>query len=135
MKTYTELISYPTYAQRLEYLKLENTAFAETFGTERYLNQVFYRSPEWKRVRDYCIVRDNGCDLAIDGIQIYGKILVHHINPITIEDIDSVSSKLFDPENLITVSHETHNQIHYGYTKKEGPGILERVPNDTIPWK
>lgn len=135
MKTYTEMMSYPSFDQRLNYLKLEGDIFGETFGTERYLNQRFYKSPEWKRVRDYCIVRDNGCDLAVEGVPIFGKILVHHINPISLSDIEESSDLLFDPENLVTISHETHNLIHYGFGKKEKGVYIERHPNDTIPWK
>lgn len=115
MLTYSELITLPTFKQRFEYLKLNGKVAEETFGIERYLNQVFYRSPEWRSLRHKIVVRDNGCDLGVDGYEIYDRfILIHHLNPITAYDIQNRSDKLMDPENLICTSRKTHNAIHYG---------------------
>lgn len=133
-KCYSELMCLYSYEKRLEYLMLNGIAGRETFGLERYLNQRLYTSLEWKRVRRNIIVRDNCCDLGIAGLDILYRPLVHHINPITIEDIQNRTFKVFDPENLICVSQFTHEQIHYG---KKGTYIYvtERTPFDTCPWK
>lgn len=136
MKSYRKLRLLDTFEERFEYLKLQGNIGVETFGHDRYLNQLFYRSPQWKRLRNEVIVRDNGCDLGMDGYEIHDKILIHHINPITEEDILLDTPKLYDLNNLICVSHSTHNAIHYGdpalLPKKLPP---ERKPNDTCPWK
>ena len=135
IKTYSELITLPTFEERFNYLKLSGNVGKETFGFDRYLNQKFYKSPEWLSVRDYVIVRDNGCDLGIAGREIYGRILVHHINPITKEDILSNSKFLFDPEYLISTMDSTHNAIHYGDDNLLLTDPIERRRNDTCPWR
>ena len=134
-KSYLEMIQLPTFEERYEYLKLGGLVGEETFGYDRYLNQVLYRSSEWKRFRRDIILRDNGCDLACDGYDIIGKILIHHINPITIDDIMNRSSCLFDPNNVISTSLNTHNAIHYGDAELLMTGPIERTKNDTCPWK
>lgn len=136
IKTYSELISIPTYEERFDYLKLEGVVGKDTFGYDRYLNQAFYNSPEWKRFRRDMIIRDNGCDLACEGYEIRGKIILHHINPITQDDLISRRRDvLFDPENIICVTHNTHNAIHYGDANLLITGPIERIANDTCPWK
>lgn len=135
IKSYSELITIPTYEERFEYLKLKGTVGKDTFGYDRYLNQILYNSPEWRRLRRDIIIRDNGCDLACEGYDIRGRILIHHINPITIEDIKNRYSIVFDPDNLICVSHNTHNAIHYGDVNLLIIGPVERTANDTCPWK
>lgn len=134
-KSYLEMIQLPTFEERYEYLKLGGLVGEETFGYDRYLNQVLYRSSEWKRFRRDIILRDNGCDLACDGYDIIGKILIHHINPIAIDDIMNRSSCLFDPNNVISTSLNTHNAIHYGDVELLMTGPIERTKNDTCPWK
>lgn len=137
IKTYSELCKFKTYEERLKYLSIGNGVGEETFGSRRYLNQQFYRSAFWKRLRNEIIFRDNGCDLGIESEPIYGKPLIHHMNPITIDDILDKSPYAIDPEYLITVSYDTHNAIHYGdvdgYLLARTPAI--RRPNDTCPWK
>lgn len=135
IRSYSELISIPTFEERLEYLELHGIPGTDTFGSRRYLNQQFYKSPEWKSVRDQVILRDFGRDLALEGYEIHGRILIHHINPIDEEDIVGRTGMLFDLENLVCVSHQTHEDIHYGNVKKRIPVIFERKPNDTIPWR
>ena len=135
IKTYSELIQLPTFIERYRYLKLGGVVGVETFGYDRYLNQMLYRTAEWKRFRNEIIVRDNGCDLACDGYEIYGKILVHHINPITVEDVLRRDPKIFDPENIISTTLDTHNAIHYGDESLLMLGPIERKPNDTCPWR
>lgn len=135
MKTYTHLISLPTFKERYEYLKLDGLVGKETFGFERYLNQRFYRSQEWKRMRDRIIVRDMGCDLGLPGYEIYDKVYIHHMNPITTKDILDMTDYLLNPEFLICVSHNTHNAIHYGDQNFLLSMPVERKPNDTCPWK
>jgi len=135
IRTYTELILLPTLDERFEYLKLSGTIGVETFGFDRYLNQKFYNSREWKDVRDYVIARDLGCDLGVEGHDIHGKIYVHHMNPIIVKDIVEVSQMILDPEYLITTSLTTHNAIHYGDESQILSAPLERRKNDTCPWK
>lgn len=135
IKTYSELIALPTYEERFNYLKLEGVVGEMTFGFDRYLNQKLYTSQEWKTVRNQVIVRDNGCDLACEGYEIYGKILIHHINPITVEDVINRNPIIFDLENLISTTHNTHNAIHYGDENLLIKGPIERTKNDTIPWR
>lgn len=135
IKTYSELITIPSFLERYRYLKLGGSIGEETFGFDRYLNQTLYRSPEWKRFRRDMIIRDNGMDLAFDGYEIVGKILVHHINPLTIQDVIRRDPKIFDPENVICTSLNTHNAVHYG---DESLLMLEpvvRTKNDTCPWR
>ena len=135
IKTYSHLITLPTYEERYEYLRLSGQVGKETFGMDRYMNQVFYRSQRWKKIRDFVIFRDNGCDLGIEGREIYGKIIIHHMNPITIEDIERESEFLMDPEYLISTIHSTHNAIHYGDEELLIKDPIDRKPNDTCPWK
>ena len=135
IKTYSELIHLPTFEERFQYLKLSGAVGKETFGFDRYLNQNFYRSAAWKRVRDQVIVRDNGCDLGIGDRIIYGKILIHHMNPINNRDILDLTDILLNPEYLICVSHITHNAIHYSDESLLPSEPIVRFKNDTCPWK
>ena len=135
IRTYSQLKQLQTFEERYDYLKLGGVVGEDTFGFDRYLNQNFYRSREWKRVRDEVIMRDNGCDLGIDGYEIRGKILIHHMNPITSEDIHHVSDHLLNPEYLICVTHRTHNAIHYGDENLIVTAPIERTQNDTCPWR
>lgn len=137
IKTYSELIQLPTYEDRFHYLKIRGRVGEDTFGCNRYLNQIFYKSPEWLRVRDLVIVRDLGCDLACTDREIRGqKILIHHMNPITVADIQNRSDFLLNPEYLITVTKRTHDAIHYGdETILMATMPIERTPYDTCPWK
>ena len=135
IKTYSELIHLATFEERFQYLKLSGTVGKETFGFDRYLNQNFYRSAAWKRVRDQVIMRDNGCDLGIDDRIIYGKILIHHMNPINDRDILDLTDILLNPEYLICVSHITHNAIHYSDESLLPSEPIVRFKNDTCPWK
>lgn len=135
IRTYNELIQINSYKERFEYLKLDGIVGASTFGSRRYLNQAFYRSEEWKRIRDYVITRDLGRDLGIVGYDIAGLIHVHHMNPVMVQDVISHSSDILNPDYLITTSYQTHKAIHYG---NEDMLILDpviRTPNDTCPWK
>lgn len=135
IRTYTELSKITTFEDRFEYLRLDGSVGEETFGFDRYLNQVFYRSQKWKQVRDFVIIRDNGCDLGVDGFEIHGRILIHHMNPITIDDIQKESAFLLDPEYLICTVHNTHNAIHYGDASLLPQAPIERTINDTCPWR
>ena len=135
IKSYSELIKIPTYKERFEYLKLNGIVGKDTFGYDRYLNQAFYNSPEWRRFRRDMIIRDNGCDLACEGYEIRGKIILHHINPLTHDDLINRREVLFDPENIICVTHNTHNAIHYGDANLLITGPIERTANDTCPWR
>lgn len=135
IKTYSELISFDSFQERLNYLYIGGNIGEETFGFERYLNQTFYRSSEWRRVRRDIIVRDLGMDLGVEGYEIHGLIIIHHINPISILDVKNRSSILLDPENLITVSELTHKAIHYNKDLYKTNTWVERKPNDTCPWK
>ena len=134
-KSYTELSKLKTFEERFEYLRLNGSVGEDTFGFDRIFNQVFYRSKEWKSTRDFVIVRDGGCDLGVEGYDVCERIMVHHINPITMDDINNRSPKLFDPENLISTSHRTHNAIHYGDASLLVTTPVERSANDTCPWK
>lgn len=134
-KNHSELIRLPTFLERYRYLKIGGRIGEDTFGYDRYLNQTLYRSAEWKRFRREIIVRDEGRDLGCDGYEIVGNILVHHINPITLEDVLNRDPKIFDPENVICVSHNTHNAIHYGDESLLITELVIRKPNDTCPWK
>ena len=135
IKTYSDLILLPTFEERFEYLRLDGRVGEDTFGFDRYLNQLFYRSYEWRKIRDYVIVRDNACDLGVEGHDIYGKVLIHHMNPIRAKDIELRTNLLLDPEYLICVTHNTHNAIHYGDENLIIKAPIERRPNDTCPWK
>lgn len=134
-KTYLELIRLPTFQERFDYLKIRGTVGAETFGYDRYLNQALYRSAEWKRFRRDVILRDRGCDLAVEGYNIYGKVLIHHINPITAEDILNRESKIFDLNNVVCCSLDTHNAVHYSDANLLSKAPIIRSKNDTCPWK
>lgn len=135
IKRYSDLIKLKTFEERYDYLKLDGVVGEETFGFDRYLNQVLYKSPEWKSVRDKVIVRDNGCDLGLEGRNIYGKVLIHHINPITLDDIRNRNPCLFDMENLISTTLTTHNAIHYGDVNQLSQDPIVRTKNDTCPWR
>lgn len=135
IRTYSELITIPTFEERYKYLKIGGKVGEETFGFERYLNQEFYKSYEWQSIRRQVIVRDLGCDLGIEGREIHGKIIVHHMNPITIDDIVSASDFLLNPEYLICTLKSTHDAIHYGDESLLIKAPVERTKNDTCPWK
>lgn len=135
IRTYSELILLPTFEERFKYLQLNGRVGDDTFGFDRYINQNFYKSADWKRIRDQIIIRDNGCDLALEGYEIYGRILIHHMNPITIKDVELSTEYLMNPEYLICVTHNTHNAIHYGDEKQIITGPIVRTKNDTCPWK
>lgn len=136
IKTYSELITFPTFEERYRYLKLDGVVGEDTFGFDRYLNQEFYqRDREWKRIRDFVIIRDQGCDLGVEGREIRGKILVHHMNPITKDDILKRSEFLLNPEYLICTLKSTHDAIHYSDENLLMKGPVERKPNDTCPWR
>ncbi len=132
---YSELVALKTFQERFEYLKLNGKVGLDTFGFDRYLNQAFYRSPEWKRTRDIVIIRDQGCDLGIPGHEIFGKIYIHHMNPIIQSDITEFNPDIFSPEFLICTSFNTHNAIHYGTKDILEVEPIVRTPNDTCPWK
>lgn len=135
IKTYSELITLPTFEARFRYLQLNGQVCSETFGSNRYANQALYSSGEWKRFRDKIIIRDNGCDLGIEGRDIYTHIIIHHINPITYDDILNRSGNVFDPENVICTRLSTHNAIHYGDESLLISAPIERSKNDTCPWR
>ena len=136
IRTYSELSKLKTFRERYEYLKLDGTVGEETFGFDRYINQMFYKSEEWKRIRNYVITRDNGCDLGISDRKIIDSvILVHHMNPITKEDIINKNEILLDPEYLITTIKPTHDAIHYGDENLLAEDLIVRSKNDTCPWK
>lgn len=134
-RTYSELMSLPTFMERFNYLKLDGFVGKETFGFDRYLNQDFYNSYEWRKLRRDVIIRDNGCDLAVPDREIYGRVIVHHLNPINLNDILDFSNYLMNPEYLITVSSFTHNAIHFGDSELVDRDPIVRRPNDTCPWK
>ena len=136
IKTYSELITLPTFRERYEYLRLGGMIGEETFGFDRYLNQLFYSSKEWKDFRRDIIIRDMGCDLGIVDFEIFGRIILHHINPISIDDIKLRNIEcLLNPENVICTSFNTHNAIHYGDDSLLPSEPIERMKNDTCPWR
>lgn len=135
MKRYSELIKLTSFEDRFNYLKIGGKVGAETFGHDRYLNQVFYTSPEWRKVRQQVIIRDNGCDMALEDYEIQGRIMIHHLNPIVPKDILLRKEMLLDPENLVCVSYDTHNALHYGDISLAKHDFVERRPNDMAPWK
>ena len=135
IRTYTDLKALKTWDERIKYLKLDGVVGGETFGFDRYLNQMFYRSTEWKRVRRDIIIRDKGTDLGIDDREIVGKIYVHHMNPLEVKDIVDSTDYLLNPEFLICCSKETHNYIHYGIVPNLPKIVTERSPFDTAPWR
>ena len=135
IRTYSELSKLKSFEDRFRYLKLQGNVGEDTFGFDRYLNQDFYKSKDWKRLRDYVIARDNGCDLGVSGFGIYDKIIIHHMNPISVDDIVHSTDFLLDPEFLITTKLATHNAIHYGDETILQPLFVERSQNDTCPWR
>ena len=135
IRTYNELMLLPTFEERFEYLKLSGRVGEETFGFDRWLNQKFYRSAEWKHLRDQVIIRDNGCDLGVEGREIYGKILIHHMNPITKKDILDRTDLLLNPMYLISVTKQTHDAIHYSDDSILMKDPIVRSKNDTCPWR
>lgn len=135
IRTYSELIILPTFEDRYRYLRLNGEVGKDTFGFDRYINQQFYRSKEWQRIRDEVIIRDNACDLGMERYEIHGRIYVHHMNPIMVRDIQSNSDYLMNPEFLICTTHRTHNAIHYGDENLLARAPIERTKNDTCPWR
>jgi len=136
IRTYSELSKIDNFVDRFNYLSLKGTVAEETFGFDRYLNQKFYRSTEWRRLRNQIIVRDNGCDLGMAGHDIFDRIIIHHMNPLRLNDIINSTDYLLNPEYLICVSRLTHNAIHYGdESLLASTDIIERKPNDQSPWR
>lgn len=134
-RTYSDLSKLKTIKERYDYLKLGGTVGEETFGFDRWLNQMFYKDPKWKAVRDEVIIRDNGCDLGVEGYDIGGRVYVHHMNPVTADDILYNFDDLVNPEYLISTSKRTHDAIHYGDQKLLPQDLITRTKNDTCPWK
>lgn len=135
-RRYSELSQLKTFEERFNYLKLDGVVGKDTFGFDRFLNQEFYRSKEWRRIRDIVIARDLGCDMGLEDCPILGKVLIHHMNPITVSDLATMRDVVVNPEYLICVSHETHNAIHYGNDDiLRSREVTERKPNDTCPWR
>lgn len=136
IRTYSELIKIPTFDDRFRYLMLRDRVGEETFGVNRWLNQVFYRSEDWRKFRNDIIIRDNGCDLGVPGYEIKYGLLIHHLEPITMQDVINRNiDKLLNPENAITTVKRTHNALHYGDETILAIDILERKPNDMVPWR
>lgn len=136
IRSYSELSKLETFEDRFNYLRLNGQVGRDTFGFDRIFNQQFYLSREWKRTRDHVIIRDNGCDLGVEGYEIHGqRIIIHHLNPISLEDIEKQTDFLLDPEYLITTIHLTHNAIHYGDENLLTRAPVERQRNDTCPWR
>lgn len=135
IRCYSELILLPTFKERFQYLRLDGVVGQETFGFDRYMNQFFYKSVEWKRTRNFVISRDLGCDLGVEGFEISGTVIIHHMNPISPVDIRSRSDLLLDPEYLITTIHNTHQAVHYGDEALLITAPVPRTRNDTCPWK
>jgi len=133
-RSYRDLRRLSTFEERFRYLALGGRVGRETFGFDRWVNQGFYKSREWRQARDQTIVRDNGCDLGVEGYEIYDKIYIHHINPVTLEQIERGDPCLVDPDNLITVTHRTHNAIHYGNERLLPSPLVERRAGDTKLW-
>lgn len=135
IRTYSELIKFDTFMDRYQYLRLDGKVGEETFGFDRWLNQLFYKDPEWLSIRNEVIIRDNGCDLGIVDREVHSRILVHHMNPISREDILVRSEFLLNPEYLICTSKTTHNAIHYSDENLLMGEPIERTRNDTCPWR
>lgn len=133
-RRFHDLLGLETFEERFEYLKLGGGVGRATFGFDRYLNQVFYSSPEWKHVRNIVILRDNGCDLGVPGYEIHYEPLIHHMNPISVDDIKNHAEWILNPDFLITTTHKTHNAIHYGGGNSYPKVVSERAPNDTKLW-
>ena len=134
-RSYSELRQLSTFKERYDYLKLNGRVGAETFGYNRYVNQRFYRSTEWKHIRDQIIIRDNGCDLGVEGYDLHSRIYIHHLNPMTVDDIDQGRQMILDPDNLICVSFDTHQAIHFGDESLLPQLSIERISGDTCPWR
>lgn len=134
IRSYTELIQLPLYEQRFKYLALRGGVGDSTFGFDRYINQQFYRSRQWRDVREHVIVRDLGCDLGVDGYQIHDRLVIHHMNPMQVEDISGGDPSILDPEFLITTTHQTHNAIHYGDERLLRKPFVSRKRGDTKLW-
>lgn len=134
IKTYSKLKKFDDFASRYSYLRLRGVVGEATFGYDRYINQKFYSSREWKQVRDVVIVRDNGCDLGVEGYDIHDKIIIHHMNPMTIDNVRHDGEDILNPEFLISVSHRTHNAIHYGIEEVYGNPFVPRAKGDTALW-
>lgn len=134
LRSYSELRRLDTLEERFEYLQLRGEVGRSTFGFERYVNQNFYTSTQWRQVRHEVIARDDGLDLGVEGYEIYDRVIIHHMNPMTLEDISMGSSDILNPEYLITVSHTTHNAIHYGNKDLLTKPLVERRPGDTRLW-
>lgn len=133
-KSYSEMIGFDTFVERFLYLRISGRVGEETFGSDRHLNQGFYKSYEWRNVRDFVIARDLGCDLAMEGFEILDGLLVHHIDPISLADVRQGTEKLLDPDNLVTTTHQTHNSIHFGTALLVAMEPVVRRPRDTSPW-
>lgn len=134
IRTYDEMIKFPSFAERFNFCKLSGEVGVETFGFDRLINQKFYKSSVWMKLRDEIILRDNGCDLAIPGREIQGRIYIHHLNPLRLNDIINCTEYLLDPKYLVCVSHNTHNAIHYGTEENLYRDPIERKSNDMCPW-
>lgn len=135
-RSYSELLTFPSFEERFHYLEIGGVIGERSFGGNRYLNQRLYQSREWRRLRDSIIVRDNGCDLGVPGYELRWKITIHHLNPISEKDLIDANPCVFDPENLICVSYNTHKALHYGDLELANTGVpIIRKPNDTCPWK
>lgn len=135
IRTYSELRRLKTFEERFEYLKLSGIVGGTTFGSDRYLNQMLYTSQRWRKIRRQVIIRDNGCDLGIEGYEISDRIIIHHLNPISVDDILNENDDIFDLRFLVCTSERTHNAIHFGDSSLLPKGPIERKPNDTCPWK
>lgn len=135
IRRYSELALLSTFEERFQYLRLDGSVGEATFGYWRYINQLFYQSQEWKKLRDRIIIRDHGCDLGCEGYEVFGKLIIHHMNPITLDNFQQQSEFLLNPEYLISTTHNTHNAIHYGDAGLLPRLPVERRPNDTCPWK
>lgn len=134
IRSYSELCQLATFEERWRYLSLQGIVGRSTFGFDRYINQKFYTSKEWRSLRHRIIVRDNGCDLGVDGYEIYSRLVIHHLNPMTKSDIIGGDDSILNPEYLITTTHQTHNAIHYGDEKLLARPFVERSPGDTRLW-
>lgn len=133
-RSFHDLLDLETFDERLDYLRLGGGVGRATFGFDRYMNQQFYASYEWKRVRQEVIIRDNGCDLGIPGYEIHSELLIHHMNPVSLEDLRNREEWILNPDFLITTTHKTHNAIHYGGKSPYPKVVMERSPNDTKLW-
>lgn len=135
IRTYSQLITINSFEGRFQYLQLKSGVGDSTFGFDRYLNQRFYTSREWRRAREQVIARDYGLDLGVEGFEIYDKVIVHHMNPMSVDEVQSGSDDILDPEFLITTTHLTHNAIHFGDERLLPRAPIERRPGDTTPWR